>query len=283
MSLVAVARKDFSDAIRSRAFWGLSALFLILIVSISVVYATVDVVGGTDPSALGLIFFVASAIGTFVSLAALIVCYRSIAGERESGSMKLLLALPHTRWDVVVGKLFGRTGVLAVPIVVALLVGSAIGMAMLGDAAPVATVLFGVVAVLFALAYAGIMVGFSATTGSTTRAAALAIGFFLVAEVLWDVVILAVVFVANGFQLPGPGAGFPEWIYPLTQLSPSNAFVSSLTAIIPDAPVAAAGPGPSPGQIDAFFATPWIGIVVLVFWAVVPVVLGYWRFEGADL
>lgn len=283
MSLTAVARKDFADAIRSRAFWGVSALFFLLIVGVSVAYATFDVVGG-DPSALGLIFFVASAIGTFVSLAALIVCYRSIAGERESGSMKLLLALPHTRRDVVFGKLVGRTGVLAVPIVLALLVGSGLGMALLGDVAPVATVLFGLVAVLFALAYAGIMVGVSATTGSTTRAAALAVGFFLFAEVLWDVVILAVVFVAEGFQLPtGPGAAFPDWTYLLFQLSPSNAFVTSLTAVIPDAPTTAAGPAPSAGQLDAFFATPWIAVLVLVFWAVVPVLLGYWRFVGADL
>lgn len=176
-----------------------------------------------------------------------------------------------------------RTGVLAVPIVAALLVGAGLGTALLGEVAPLATVLFGLVDLLFALTYAALVVGVSATTGSTGRAAALAVGSFLVFELLWDTVVIALVFVANGFVLPsGPGA-LPEWTYPLVQLPPSNAFVTSLSAVIPDAPGAAAGPGPGAGQVGAFFGTPWLGLVVLLFWVVVPLALGYRRFARADL
>jgi ABC-2 type transport system permease protein len=282
MSWAVVAKKDFQDAIRSRALWGLSAIFLLLVGGISVVYATIDAVT-QDPSALGLIFFVASAIGTFVSVAAIVTCYRAIAGEREVGSMKILLSLPHTRRDVVVGKLVGRTAVLAVPIVVALFVGAFAGTALIGELAPVATVLFGLVGLLFALAYAGIMVGLSATTGSTTRAAALAIGFLLVFEFLWDVVLLGLVFVTNGFALPGGGADLPAWIYPVSQVPPSSAFVTSLTAVIPDAPLQAGGVAPTADAFEAIFATPWLGIVALLLWTVVPIALGYWRFRAADL
>ncbi|MEF8785806.1 MAG: ABC transporter permease [Haloarculaceae archaeon] len=281
MSWAVIAKKDFQDAIRSRALWGLSALFLVLVGLFAVVYATVDVVSGGDPSALGLIFFVAGAIGTFVSVAAIVTCYKSLAGERESGSMKLMLSLPHTRWDVVLGKLVGRTAVLAVPIVIALVVGTVLGMGLLGDIAPVATVLLGIVGILFALTYAGIMVGLSATTGSTSRAAAFAIGFLLVFEFLWDVVVLGLVFVTNGFALPT--GGFPEWVFPVSQVAPSNAFVTTLSAVIPDSPAAAAGQGPDAAQVDAFFGTPWVGVVVLALWTVVPIVLGYWQFQSTDL
>ena len=280
MTWAVVAKKDFQDAIRSRALWALSALFLVLVGLFAVVYASVDEVSGGDPTALGLIFFVAGAIGTFVSFAAIITCYKALAGERESGSMKVLLSLPHTRRDVVLGKLIGRTAVLAVPIVIALVLGIVLGMGLLGDLAPVATVLLGVVGLLFALTYAGIMVGISATTGSTSRAAALAIGFLFVFEFLWDVVVLGIVYVANGLVLPT--AGFPDWTYPLTQVPPSNAFVTTLVAVIPDAPAAAAG-GQNPAQIDAFFGTPWIGLLALVLWTVVPIALGFWRFQAADL
>jgi ABC-2 type transport system permease protein len=280
MTWAVVAKKDFQDAIRSRALWALSAIFLVLVGLFSVVYASVDVVSGGDPSALGLIFFVAGAIGTFVSVAAIITCYKALAGERESGSMKVLLSLPHTRRDVVIGKLVGRTAVLAVPIVIALLLGIILGMGLLGDLAPVATVLLGIVGLLFALTYAGIMVGISATTGSTSRAAALALGFLLVFEFLWDVVVIGLVFVANGFALPT--GGFPDWTYPLSQVPPSNAFVTTLVAVIPDAPAAASG-GQNPAQIDAFFGTPWVGLVALALWTVVPIALGYWRFQAADL
>ena len=280
MTWAVVAKKDFQDAIRSRALWGLSILFLGLVGLFAVVYSTVDAISGGDPTALGLIFFVAGAIGTFVSFAAIITCYKALAGERESGSMKVLLSLPHTRRDVVIGKLVGRTAVLAVPIVIALLVGIVLGMGLLGDIAPVATVLLGIVGLLFALTYAGIMVGISATTGSTSRAAALAIGFLLVFEFLWDAVVIGLVYIANGFALPS--GGFPDWTFPLTQIPPSNAFVTTLVAVIPDAPTAAAG-GQNPAQIDAFFGTPWVGLLALVLWTVVPIVLGFWRFQAADL
>jgi ABC-2 type transport system permease protein len=282
MSWTVIARKDFRDALRSRAFWGVSALFLLLVVGLSVAYAQVGEISGGDPSALGLIFFVATAIGVFVSIAAILTCYKSVAGERESGSLKLLLALPHTRRDVVLGKVAGRTGVLAVPIVVALLVGAGLGTALLGEVAPLATVLFGLVGLLFALTYAALVVGLSATTGSTGRAAALAIGFFLVFELLWDTVVFALVFVANGFALPAGGT-LPGWTFPLVQLPPSNAFVTSLSAVIPDAPAAAAGPGPGASQVAAFFGTPWLAVAVLAFWVVVPLALGYRRFARADL
>ena len=282
MSWAVIARKDFRDALRSRAFWGVSALFLLLVVGLSVAYTQVEEISGGSPSALGLIFFVAAAIGLFVSIAAILTCYKSVAGERESGSMKLLLSLPHTRRDVVLGKVVGRTGVLAVPIVVALLVGAGIGSALLGEVAPLATVLFGAVGLLFALTYAALVVGLSATTASTGRAAALAIGFFLVFELLWDTVVFALVFAANGFALPAGGT-LPSWTFPLVQLPPSNAFVTSLTAVIPDAPAAAAGPGPGAGQVEAFFGTPWLAVAVLVFWVVVPLALGYRRFAAADL
>ena len=117
----------------------------------------------------------------------------------------------------------------------------------------------------------------------SSRAAALAIGFFPVFELLWDTVVIALEFVANGLAVPaGPGA-FPAWTCPLVQLPPSNAFVPSLSAVIPDAAAAAAGPGPSAGRVEAFFGTPWIALAVLLFWVVVPVAPGYRRFARADL
>jgi len=280
MSWAVVAKKDFQDAIRSRALWGISAMFLLLIGGIGALYASVDAVAGGNPTALGLVFFVASSIGLFVSVTAIITCYKSLAGERESGSMKLLLSLPHTRRDVVTGKVVGRTAVLAVPIVIAMLVGAGLGMGLLGDVAPVATLLLGLMGILFALTYASIMVGISATTGSTSRAAALAITFLLVFEFLWDIVVLGLVYVVNGFEFT---TSFPDWAYLVTQVPPSNAFVTSLVAVIPDAPAAATAGSQSASQVDAFFGTPWIGVVWLVIWTVVPVTIGYWRFQQADL
>lgn len=283
MSWQVIAKKDFQDAVRSKAFLALSAIFLLLVIGISVLVGSVDEVGGTSPDALGLIFFIASSLGLFVSIAAIVVCYRAIAGERESGSVKLLLSLPHTRQDVLIGKVVGRAAVLAVPIVVALLVGTVVGTTMLGDFAPVPTLLFALVALLFALAYASIMVGVSATTGSTTRAAALAIGFLLIVEFLWDVVVFGAVYIAGGFTFPQTTADFPGWAFALAQLQPSGAFVTALAAVVPDAPQQGGGIVPPPGQLDGLLASQWVAFLALLFWVVVPLAVGYWRFQAADL
>lgn len=282
MSWDVVAKKDFQDAVRSRVFWALSALFLLLVFLIVASYVSFDIVSGGDPSSVGLIFFVANSLGLFVSLTAIVICYKSIAGERESGSVKILLALPHTRKDVVIGKIVGRTAVLALPVVVALLVGALAGMVFLGDVALLATVAFTIVALLFAAAYVGIVVGLSAVTGSTGKAASLAVAFFLVFELFWDVIVFGLAFVSAGFEFPQL-ADWPAWIFPIAQVQPSSAFVTALVAAVPDAPQAAAGPGPGTEQLDAFFATPWLGLVVLVFWIVVPPAVGYWRLQQADL
>lgn len=281
MSWVDIAKKDFQDAIRSRAFWGLSALFLLLIVGIAYVFGTSDVLASSDAGAEALIFFIASALGTFVSLAAIVVCYRSLAGERESGSMKLLLSLPHTRLDIILGKVVGRAGVLAVPIVVALTIGTLFGTALLGDIAPVSTILFGLVTLLFAVTYASIIVGFSAMTKSTTRSATLAVGFFVIVELFWNVVLLAIRYVINGFSFTGLSEA-PAWFYPLSQLSPSTAFTTALTAVVSGGS-ANGGTGLSPEQFDAFYASRWIAFLALAFWIVVPIAVGYWRFDATDL
>ena len=67
-------------------------------------------------------------------------------------------------------------------------------------------------------------------------------------------------------------------------MPPSSSFLTSISAIIPGAAQdAAGGSGLGPGQVDAFFGTPWVGVVALAVWVTVPIVLGYTRFRDADL
>nr|WP_274322570.1 ABC transporter permease subunit [Halosimplex aquaticum] len=89
--------------------------------------------------------------------------------------------------------------------------------------------------------------------GSTSRATTLAIGFFVVFEFRWDVVPLGNVYVVNGFSL-----------------------LPDVAASLPTKTFAGA-------SVDAVYAVPEIGLVVLAFWMVVPLAVGYYRFDTADL
>jgi len=282
MSVAAIAKKDFRDSVQSRALWGLLVVFVALALLITYSYVEFpEMVGGTAEASIGgLVFFMAGVVSLFVSLTAIVICYKAIAGERELGSIKLMLALPHRRRDVLFGKLLGRSAVLSLALAVALVVGFGFGFAMLGTVSLVPVVLFVPATLLFTVVYVSIVVSISASTGSTARATTYAIGFFLLFELLWDVVPLGVVYVVNGFSLPEQT---PDWLFLMGQLPPSTAYVSALTALLPDLTTTVGQDSFAGSGIDAFYATPEIGFFVLTLWLVVPLAVGWYRFANADL
>jgi len=283
MSWAVVARKDFEDAVRSKAFWAVSALFVLFAGAAAYLYTGTDLFGAQELSTLGLVGFLRGASGTLVPVIALLVGYRSIAGERQSGSLKLLLSLPHSRRDVVVGKLLGRTGVVAAAIGVGYLVALGVGVATIGSFAVVDFLTFTGLTVLLGLSFVGIAMGLSSATGSTSIAGALAIGFWLVFQFLWGIITLVLVWASNGFSLQGL-SGLPDWATLFNQLAPGSAYTSA-TGILVDGPTGGGGGvvAPGGGGADVFYTEPWFGIVVLAAWVVVPVALGYLQFRRADL
>jgi ABC-2 type transport system permease protein len=279
MTWAVVARKDFHDARRSRALWALSAAFLLFAVLFASLYAFVPELS-TDPelSAVGLIGFLSAPVALFVTVAALVLAYKSVAGETETGSGKLLLSLPHTRRDVVLGKVVGRTLVLAVPVLVGLV--AMLAVVFVGDVTftPVDYALFGVVTLAFVLVYISLFVGISASTASTARAATVGVLALVILEFAWDVVPLGAWFVANGFAVPdafltGNLAAMPDWVAFLANLPPSAAYQNAIGGVIMGS---LDGTGP-------FYLANWFSLVVLALWALVPLAVGYRRYRRADL
>ncbi len=290
MTWLTVAKKDFRDAVQSRALWSLVGVFVVLSIVSTYAYVEAPALLGSQAEATfgGLIFFTIGLTGLFVPLAAIVVCYKSLAGERELGSIKLLLSLPTTRGQVFVGKVIGRAAVLAFGLSVGLVVGIGFGSVLLGEFDALAVLVFVLVTLSFAAIYAAIVVGISATTGSTSRATTLALGFFVVFELLWDVVPMGILYVVEGFSLP---TTIPDWVYPVMQVSPSSAYFTTIVALLPDlaetvgADPSGSGAGVevSAAEAEPFYATPEVGILVLALWLVVPLAVGYYRFDAADL
>lgn len=289
MTWLAVAKKDFRDAVQSRALWALIVVFVSASVASTYAFVSVpELFGGQGGATFaGMIFFIVGLAGLFVPLAAIVVCYKSLAGERELGSIKLLLSLPTTRGDVFVGKVLGRAAVLVFGLGVGLAAGIGFGSILLGTIDWIATVVFLLVTLAFVAIYASIIVGLSATTGSTTRATTLALGFFVVFELFWDVVPMGILYVVGGFSLDQAA---PDWVYLITQMSPSAAYFSSVLAVLPgladsvgEAAQTGAGTDVAAANSSAFYVTPEVGIVALVLWFVVAFVVGYTRFDRADL
>lgn len=287
MRALTVAKKDFRDAVQSRALWVLVVVFALLLVVTTYAYVQLPEMFGPTPEATfgGLIFYTVGITSLFVPLTALVVCYKSLAGERELGSIKILLSLPLTRSDAFFGKFAGRASVLAVGLLSGLVVGLGFGAALLGTVDVLPLVVFLLLTAVFAGLYAGIMVTLSAVTGSTTRATTLAVGFFVLFELVWDAVPIGLVYVLEGFTLP---TEIPDWVFLVTQVSPSTAYFTSLVALLPDtaeqigASVGGSGVDVDPAA-DPFYVTPEAGLVFLALWLFVPLLIGHSRFTRADL
>ena len=276
MSVLAVARKDFADARRSKALLALGILFVVMGVGGTYLYTLLPTMdpesGPITPE--GLFVFLGQISALFIAISAVVLSYKSIAGESESGSVKLLLGLPHTRRDVFLGKVIGRSGVMFIALLVGLLATFGVAIALLDGTSAVAFAGFVVVTMVFGLVYVTLMVSISASTTSTSRAATLGIGLFVVLELMWDVVVFGVAFVANGFAAPAGGT-MPTWVMALNGFAPTMAYDAAVTWMI----------GFVAGQSPAvpFFREAWFALLVFAVWALVPALLGYGRYRGADL
>ncbi len=107
-----VAAKEFRDRIRNR--WVLAVTFVFTAFALVIAYF-----GAAQQGAVGFrgievtIASLASLVIYLVPLIALILGFDAIVGERERGSLDLLLSMPLTRFELLVGKFAGLAAALA--------------------------------------------------------------------------------------------------------------------------------------------------------------------------
>lgn len=296
---LAVARRDAADATRSWLLYALTgllvAMFGVLVFGYGLTYEPPlqppDEPPPPDtPHTVRAFGQVASTGAILVPLVALVVGYLAVAGEREAGSLRLLLGHPVTRRDVFAGKALGRVAVVSTSLLVAL------GIAGLGlpplyrgfDAAAYAA--FVGMVLLLGVAFVCVAVGISAAARSRGLAMGGAITAFVGTTIAWDAIPLSLHYLLHGgapqsvnFE-PDP---VPGWFMFLYRLRPQRAFEDLARAYA--VPML---PGREASELtwqytvegaDPFYTEPWFGLVVLLLWVAVPLAVGYWRFRGADL
>ncbi len=280
MSAVAIAKKDFRDAVRSRGLIATTVLFVLF--AVGGAYASVYIggllgTGGDQQTTLDLIFALQTPAGFLVPIIALLIGYGAVSGERESGSLKFLLGLPHTRRDVVLGKVLGRTAVVTVSILIGFAVGIAAIFAFTGSFSPVEYVAFTLLTILLGFVFVCIGVGISAMTGSTTRSAIGAFGLLAVFWLLWPILGTVLLYFITG--TPVPQIPVPDWYLLYNSVLPGSGYDSAITAVLGGTPGLASL---TDGELPVF-ARPWFGFVLLALWVAVPLLIGSTRFERVDL
>ena len=290
-----VARKDFEDVVRSKLLWGLTVGFVgLLVFFLFVGYAS----GETDDATMTELL---SGMGQFamffIPLIALIAGFMAIVGERQSGSLRVLLSYPFSRTDVLVGKVVGRSLVVAVAILFGYLVVTLLGVPLTGELPIVDVVLVTAITTLLGVTFTATAVGISASTASRGTALAWVVGLFFLLLVLWEALAVGIYYLVTGSR---PGLDVEPWYFLLSQLNPLEAFRIAVGEItgeyvwpmvqlgLEDIPVGDVGPEDlqTESRVDGdlpFYLQPWFSVLTFAAWIVVPLAVGYRRFLGADL
>ncbi|UPM44974.1 ABC transporter permease [Halocatena salina] len=273
MGTLTVARKEFEDAVKSRALIVMTTLFAVALAVL--VYFQLYVAQEAQTTELrtaeDVVSWITTQLTILVPVLGTMLGYKAIVGERESGSLKLLLTLPHTRRDVVLGKFLGRSAV----VVLSVLAGFAVvGIQFAASSDLFSVSVYAIAAVktaIIGVVFVAIAMAFSTAMRSSMMAMWGAIGLVLLFVFLWDSVL--VLFESFVERTPenspvGPISALPDWYYLIERLNPRHAFEDV-----------------TPFSVDsgAFYLEPWFAGVILGVWLIVPLGLAYLRFERSDL
>ncbi|WP_128477332.1 ABC transporter permease [Halorussus pelagicus] len=293
MSVQLLAWKEFTDSMRSRGLWVATAI--LTVVTSAAVFLPSVALNDVDPATLPQ--YMLAPVATFVTITALVTGYLAIAGERDTGSIRMLLGLPYTRRDVVVGKYLGRAVVVSVAILISYLVTSVVGFAVYGALPLGPYALLAVLTVVLGIAIVGIAVAISAASGNRNRAMSMAVGVFFVFELLWNIIAQGIYFVVTFGDLPGTTV--PAWFVLVKRLSPTNAFKSAANLFLSNNATrvnVSQGQGATSGGSNVgptlaeriggevpFYLDEWFSLIILACWVVLPIIVGYLQFKRADL
>lgn len=311
-----VAKKEFQDTVRSRLIWVLSAIFVVIFALPAFLGLYFDL--GTLAQQQGqtlttdAFFRIATRFGSaLVPIIAIVVGYASVVGERESGSLKVLLSLPFSRRDVVLGKVLGRSAVVAAPILLGFVVSVLVLLPAGVGVSPVGFVLGAALTALLGVVFVALAVGFSAAASTSRRAIVGTVGVYVYFFLFWNSFASAVGSLLRRYLEASVASTLQISLF-LKLLNPTQAYQTLVNAALGQTALSARatmyqgfqsvavcqqalGGNVSMSQAGGFACNPVNGggvpiqfsnaavAVYLLLWLVVPLVVGYRLFDDADL
>lgn len=273
MSWRAIARNDLRGALATRGVWALTAGLLALFAGLG--YAVPRLAGSEDVPFSAYLDVLVTIVVPLFPLIGLVLGYRAIVAGRESGTAALALSLPNSRRDLVVGKFLGRAAAFAGSLTVAGVVAGGYLLLSYGDfaAGEYAIVLLAIYG--YSIAFLGIALGLSTGVASPRRVIGAAFGVYALLAMLWGTVVDSVMLLLFRFRQP---AETPTWVEFARFVEPGSSLNYLLAT---EFDVGTAPPAAVIGS-EPFVSTGG-ALIALLSWMLLPVVLGYVRFQRSEL
>lgn len=262
-----IANKEFRDRIRNR--WVIAVAIIFTAFALAIAYF-----GSAQQGEVGLrnievtIASLVSLVIYLIPLIALILGYDAIVGERERGSLDLLLSMPITRLELLLGKFLGLSAALATATLagfglVGLLLAYQIDMNALYHYAG-----FMFSAILLGMVFLSLAVMVSVMSKDRARASGAAISVWFLFVLVYDLILLGVLVLSGG--------SFGEALFPLLLLlNPADIFRILNIFSTEDLKVFY-------GLATVFpvsLSSPWLLGSMMLAWIVTPLTIALWRFK----
>ncbi|WP_298008747.1 ABC transporter permease [uncultured Aquabacterium sp.] len=263
----ALAGKEFSDRLRNR--WVMVVALVFTVASLLITYFGAAAQGQVGPTSIELtIASLVSLVIYLVPLIALLLGFDAIVGERERGSLDLLLSLPITRQELLLGKYLGLAMALTLSTLAGFTLVGGLLWRQFGLAGLYHYAGFVASAWMLGLTFLSLAVLISVLAHDRARASGLAITLWFGLVLVFDLLLLGVL-VASAGRLGGESLPWLLLCNPADLFRILNVFslddmrtLYGLTSIVPPA-----------------LANPWLLGGAMLAWIAAPLGLAAWRFR----
>jgi Cu-processing system permease protein len=254
---------------RVRNWWVLAVAVIFALFALAIAYfgtAQQGAVGfhGIDITIASLV----SLVIYLVPLIAVILGYDAIVGEQERGSLELLLSMPITRFEILLGKFLGLSAALAVATTLGFGAGLLPLSSQLGPDDLFHYAGFVASAVLMGMAFLSLALCLSVIAQDRMRASGMAIAMWFFFVLIFDLLLMGLLVLSNGTLSSGVFAGLlmlnPADVFRLLNIFNSEQVQTmyGLATVMPDS-----------------LTNPLVLLSIMLSWIVAPFLLANWRFK----
>jgi Cu-processing system permease protein len=272
-----IAKKEIMDNVRNLWIIIMTIIFAALTIAMSAVGSYFS--EGWQSLEITVLLMM-SIVQLLVPIIGLMIGYAAIVGEVEKGSMNMMISLPVSRLQIIIGKLMGLGGVLSFTI----LVGFGIAGVVIGLMVPNVNfgeyLIFIIATILVGLVYLHVAFFFSTLFKKRSTALGGAIFLWFFFNMILPIILLGIAW--GGAALSDIAAGTaPDWYFIIDLINPMSVYTALVYLNI--------GGSAAPTDFSSFqlqypeFYSSGLLVIILLAWIIGFFVLSYLRFKNKDI